>query len=280
MLPTPHDRFTTLPTTSHDALVRNITTADTARSTHKMRKPQKTLICLFTTVLMGTTLLSGCSSHDSTDTAAHSTTPSSTTVTSSPNASANSGASDTSSSSEEDTSDEADTTQPLDDTSTSPTDVSTPSHTSTPQRHLSPSPTAPEAPDAIQPGSILPQTHLDTKYAPLGVPDMSDPHASPLRPLVIVVSLTRQQTVQLHDKHTGEKISTIGSRLPLGGDALSQLGDALAGSSAFSSQHPNACVRTWVEISFTKWGTYATYVTGTECPARTKITAQLPGFSR
>lgn len=249
--------------------------APTGRLSRRFRAP---LTALVATALLGTTLLSGCGCDDSTDS---SPTQSSSTVTSST----------TTTAPHQQDEEVALTTTP--DTSDNDTPTPAPEGDSVPPAPVPPNggravgPTTPPQvipnkpilayPAPIQPGSVLPQTNLDTKYAPLGVPVMSP--AGPIKPLIIVVSLTRDQTLQLHDKQIGEKIEKAGSAVPIVGDPVAAMGSALAGSSAFSADHPNTCVRTWVELGPTGWGTYATYVTGTECPATLQVSGQLPGLA-
>lgn len=228
------------------------------------------LTALVATALVGTTLLSGCGCDDSTD----SPTPQeSSTVTSTTNRQYGDGAAPaTTPNASDDT-----LSSPSSSTSITPRTAPNSSQTAGPTTPPKDTPTTPIVtyPAPIQPGSVLPQTNLDSKYAPLGVPIMSPP--GPIKPFIIVVSLTREQTLQLHEKQVGEKIAQAGSAVPLLGDPVAAMGGVLAGSSTFSADHPNTCVRTWVELGPNGRGTYATYVTGTECPATMKVSGQLPG---
>lgn len=137
-----------------------------------------------------------------------------------------------------------------------------------------PAPSAPEIPNFLQPGAPLPQTNLDTKYAPLGVPIMAGPEYG--KPFVFTTTFTREQTVALHENQVGEKIQRVGDAIPVVGEPISTMGSAIAQSSAFASQHDDTCVRAWVEMAPGYWGTYATYVTGDECPEETSHSYQLP----
>jgi len=132
----------------------------------------------------------------------------------------------------------------------------------------------PEQPAVFTPGDPLPQANLDSKYAPLGVPVMAGPDQG--KPFVFTTTFTREQTVALHEKQVGEKIQQVGDAMPVAGEPISTMGSAIAQSSAFASQHEDTCVRAWVEIAPGYWGTYATYVTGDECPEETSHTYQLP----
>lgn len=139
---------------------------------------------------------------------------------------------------------------------------------------LPPSTIAPSLPPQMVPGAPLPQTNLDQKYAPLGVPTMTPPGT--FKPFIFTTTFTREQTVQIHEKQVGEKMAKVGDAVPLAGEPVSTMGQALSGSSEFASGHEDTCVRAWVELSPGNWGTYATYVTGKECPAKTSHTYQLP----
>ena len=137
-----------------------------------------------------------------------------------------------------------------------------------------PAPTQPEMPAYLQPGAPLPQTNLDKKYAPLGVPVMAGPQYG--KPFVFTTTFTREQTVALHENQVGEKMQRVGDALPVVGEPLSTMGSAIAQSTAFASQHDDTCVRAWIELAPGYWGTYATYVTGEECPEQTSHSYQLP----
>ena len=84
----------------------------------------------------------------------------------------------------------------------------------------------PEMPAYLQPGAPLPQTNLDKKYAPLGVPVMAGPQYG--KPFVFTTTFTREQTVALHENQVGEKMQRVGDALPVVGEPLSTMGSAIA----------------------------------------------------
>ncbi|ALE19206.1 hypothetical protein [Lawsonella clevelandensis] len=241
-------------------------------ASRRQRRFRAPITALVATALVGTTMLSGCGCDDSTNSPS---SQSSSTVTSTTQQNGEGAAPATTPNASDDTLSTRSDGSTIALTPALPNGSRTVSPATPPQ--VIPSTPILAYPAPIQPGSVLPQTNLDSKYAPLGVPVMSP--AGPIKPFIIVVSLTREQTVQLHEKQIGEKMTQAGSAVPILGDPVAAMGGALAGSSAFSADHPRTCVRTWVEVHPSGWGTYATYVTGNECPATMIVSGQLPGLA-